>query len=234
MGAADHCVQALIRALPSFGPKDAICFTGVTWDQYWRLREAQEEFGRRLQISYSSGRLEVLPNRFGSECRKVMLRCFVTRLAEVFEREMYSLGSTTLEDRDADYGFDPHESFCFGSANLGAETADSCDASPDLVIEVEQPNRALNRLPHCARAGIREVWYHDLDTLRILSLQSDRSYSEVDFSPTLPLVSSQDLNRFMSFLRSQDHATISREFRAWAEALRPTIVSSRRLSCRTS
>jgi Putative restriction endonuclease len=223
---ADRLVEALIRELPCFGPENAVCLTGVTWDQYRRLRDAQEEFGRRLQISYCSGRLEILPNRFRSECRKVMLRCFVWRLAEVFEHKMYSLGSTTLDDPDADYGFDSHESFCFTSASLSAEPADTHEPSSDLVIEVEQPSRALNRLALCARAGIREVWYHDLDRLRILSLQSDRSYSDVDYSPTFPLVSSQDLNRFLSLLDSQDHTTISRQFGAWANTLKPTIVSS--------
>jgi Uma2 family endonuclease len=223
---ADRFVQALIRELPCFGPADAVCLMGVNWDQYRRLRVAQEAFGRRLQISYCSGRLEILPNRFRSECRKALLRCFVWWLAEVFEHKMYALGSTTLEDPDADYGFDPHEAFCFSGASFSAERADTREPSSDLVIEVEQANRALNRLPLCARAGIREVWYHDLDRLRILSLQSDHRYSDVDYSPTFPLVSSQDLSRFLPVLDSQDHTTISRQFGAWANTLKPRIVSS--------
>src|SRR5262249_6462239 len=108
------------------------------------------------------------------------------------------------------------------------------DSPPDLVIEVEHPNQTLKRLPLCARAAIPEVWYHDLGSLRILELRSDRTYSDVNYSPAFPLVSTEDLDRFLSLLRSQDLTTISREFRAWVETIKPTIVSSRRLSCRTS
>src|SRR5262245_1835692 len=109
---ADGRVEALIHELPAFGAKDAVCLTGVNWDQYRRVREAEEALGRRLQISYASGRIELLPNLFRGETRRSMLRWFVWLLAEQFELEMDALGSTTLADQIADYGFDPHESFC--------------------------------------------------------------------------------------------------------------------------
>ncbi|MBO0700441.1 MAG: Uma2 family endonuclease [Zavarzinella sp.] len=225
---ADRLIETIIGELPFFGPEDAVCLGGVNWDQYRRAVKAQEELGRRLQISYASGRLEVLPNAFRTEVRRCLLRSFVCLSAEIFGQEMYVLGSTTLAGRDRDYGFDPQESFCFRNLSRGVldpQTGPGCGPPPDLVIEVENPKRASNRLPMCVRAGVPEVWFDDLDTLRILSLQPDQTYSVTDYSPAFPLIPSHDLNRFLSLAHTNEMTAVSREFRAYVESLMPTLAA---------
>lgn len=222
---ADRLVDAVTRELPFFGSGDAVCLGGVSWDQYRCVVQAQEEIGRRLQISYASGRLEVLPNAFRTEVRRCALRSFVWQSAERFGQEMYILGSTPLADRDRDYGFHPQESFRFCSPGRGCAEGAGGEAPPDLVIEVENPKRASSRLPMCARAGLPEVWYDDLDRLRILSLQSDRTYAVTDHSPTFPLIPSRDLNRILSLTDTSDTTAVLRAFRSYVESLRPTLVN---------
>ena len=222
--AADRILEAIIGALPQFGPTDAIYLEKVTWDQYQQILEEQERLGRRLQISYAAGRLEVLPNLFPAETRKCILRLFVCLLAESFEGELYSLGSSTLADKEKDFGFDPHESFLIQSADrvLFNDAGDLlCSTPPDLVVEVEQPNRKLNRLPMCARAAVPEVWYHDLDKLQFLSLQPNGTYATIDASPAFPLVRSEELDGLLSGLTTRDLTAIADEFRKWVGSIKP-------------
>lgn len=224
----ERLLGAIIRELPYIGPDEAVCLVGVRFDQYRRLVEAQERIGRRLQISYASGRLEVLPNGFRSEVRKSVLRSFVWLAAEAFGQEMYALGSTTLADEGGDYGFDPQECFSFRAPTPVAVGDDEArESPPDLLIEVENPHRATNRLPLCARAGVPEVWYDDLEAMRILSLQSDGTYSVFDSSPVFPQIRSRDLNRFLALSHAKDLMTISRDFRAWLESLDQPLSVSR-------
>ena len=224
----DRLLGAIIRELPFFGPDQAICLGKVSFDQYRLLAEAQEKLGRRLQISYGSGRVEVLPNTLRSEVRKSVLRSFVWQAAEALGQEIYALGSTTLADRKGDYGFDPHESFSFRppkQAAAGPDDGGGNEPRPGLLIEVENPNRAINRLPLCARAGVPEVWYDDLEGMRILSLQSDRTYSVSDYSAAFPLVAGHDLNQCLAAVDTKDMMSIVREFRGWLESLNPVVVS---------
>jgi hypothetical protein len=222
---SDRLVETVIRELPFFGPDDAVSLRSVNWDQYRLVAEAQERLGRRLQISYAAGRLEVLPNAFRTEVRRCALRSFVWLSAETFEREMYFLGSTTLADRDRDYGFDPQESFRLCSPGGGCAEGAGGEAPPALVIEVENPKRSSSRLPMCARAGVPEVWYDDLESLRILSLQSDRTYAVTDHSLSFPLIPSRDLNRILSLADTSDTTAVLRAFRSYVESLRPRLVN---------
>lgn len=68
-----------------------------------------------------------------------------------------------------------------------------------------------------------EVWYHGLETMRILSLR-DGTYAANDYGPAFPLIPVDDLNRFASLVHTSDTMTILRKFRVWLESLRPTVV----------
>jgi len=222
--AADRILESIIGALPQFGPTDAIYLEKVTWDQYQQLLEAQESLGRRLQVSYAAGRLEVLPNLFQSETRKCILRLFVCLLAQSFRDELFSLGSSTLADKEKGFGFDPHESFfiqCAGRVTFNDMGDVICSDPPDLVIEVEQPNRKLNRLPMCARAAVPEVWYHDLEKLQFLSLQPNETYAPIDASLAFPMVRSEVLDGLLSGLSTRDLTAITDEFRKWVGSIKP-------------
>lgn len=223
----ERLLGAIIRELPFIGPDEGVCLGGVSFAQYRRLADAQERLGRRLQISYGAGRLEVLPNAFRTEVRKSVLRSIVWLAAEALGRAMNALGSTTVASEAGDYGFDPQESFALcppGRVAIGSNDDAGGVPPPDLVIEVENPHRVGNRLPLFARAQVPEVWYDDLDRVQVLSFQPDGTYAAGESSSAFPLIRSQDLNRFLSVSHATSLTTISREFRAWIEAIEPAVV----------
>lgn len=137
------------------------------------------------------------------------LKSLIGRLIEVYclenDIEFRTLGSWTLEDKDADRGAEPDECYVFrefGSAKR-----------PDLAIEVIWTSGGIRKLDVYKKLGVREVWYWRRGRIAVFLLR-DADYVEAPKSEALPGI---DLDQLASFL---DRPTTSAAMRDYRAALR--------------
>jgi Uma2 family endonuclease len=113
--------------------------------------------------------------------------------------DVLAAGSTTFRRQDVRKGFEPDACFYVrDAASLRAkERIDlSVDPPPDLVIEIEVTNAAVDKLSLFSAAGVPEVWLYVENRVEILGLLSN-SYVKNFESSVLPGVTSETLTHFV-------------------------------------
>lgn len=195
---------------------ERLLLSNVSWSKYEALLAAFDD--RHLRLTYDRGTLEIMPLSPEHEREKVLARRLVETLTEELEIESGGFGSLTCRKEDAERGLEPDESYYLANYRLvkGKKRLNlKRDPPPDLVIEVDITHSSLDRMEIYAALKIAEVWRVKSETLRIHALDPDHGYREVEYSPTFPLVSVEDLNRFLAIGRAQDDNAMVRAFRAW-------------------
>jgi Uma2 family endonuclease len=150
---------------------------------------------------------------------------FKSRLARLIETLTFelnlpceALGSTTWRRRPRDKGLEADE--CYYLANsprvIGKKIIDlDVDPPPDLAIEIEISRSALDRMGIYAALGVPEIWRFDGETLRIEQLQADRTYAEVDASPSLPFFPPAEIVRWLGLAENLGQTAWLRRFVEW-------------------
>lgn len=180
-----------------------VVFHSGTWADYQRLMELR---GARSapRIAFLEGEIEV---RSPSKSHEV-LKSTIGRLVEVWclERgiEFRTVGSWTLENKEAQRGVEPDESYIFGAVDNPTR--------PDLAIEVVWTSGGLDKLDIYRKLGVREVWFWRRGKLGVHLLRGE-TYSESPVSEVLPGIDLVELARHL------DKPT-SEAMRAWLAALR--------------
>ena len=189
--------------------------TSTNWEGYLSVLEAFK--GRRIKITYDQGELELLsPSRTHEQTKKVLSS--IIEFAG-FERNVsfFGGGATTFRRKLLDRGLEPDECYYFNTERLeGPEVSEEEYPAPDLAIEVEFTQSALNRLGIFQALGVREVWrYTAQHQVFILSLESE-GYMEVEKSGFLPFLPPADIVRFAQRgLELRDTTRLFRELRDW-------------------
>jgi Uma2 family endonuclease len=203
---------------PSIFGRRRLLLRDVDWRSYWYFLHMFKE-RRGVRLTYDGRRLEIKGVSFKHERYSCLLGGLVLTLTMELHLPLVPGGSTTLYLRRKRRGIDPDNCYWITSASLLLERKKNLDLRidplPDLVIEVDIPASALDRMAVFAVLGVPEVWRFDDRVLMIHVLGNGGSYESVPSSRLFPFLTPEDLMRYLEMEWTIDDNAIIREFRTW-------------------
>jgi Uma2 family endonuclease len=188
----------------------------VSWETFEALlRDTGENRGSRF--AYDCGILEIITPLFEHESPKIQFDRLIFTLVEELDLEIKSAGSTTLKLPLAKRGIEPDNCYYIqnefrvrGKEKLNLET----DPPPDLAIEIDITSSSVNKFNIYSALGIAELWRYDGQDLKFYHLVEGQ-YIEHEFSLAFPIVSVNDISRFIQQSKSMGEIALLKSFRVW-------------------
>jgi Uma2 family endonuclease len=181
--------------------EERILVGSVPWSTYVSMRDALDECGSKLRLTYCEGALEIVSPSGDHEFSKVLLARLVEAYIDMMGLDVDGKGSTTFRKEAVERGLEPDECY-FGPGD--AEV-------PDLAIEVVVSRPKIDKLRVYRGLGVREVWIYRNAQLHVHVLQST-GYEESARSVLFPDL---DLAHLVSFVRpGERQSRLVREYRA--------------------
>jgi Uma2 family endonuclease len=182
--------------------EERILVTSVPWSTYVLMRDAVDECGSKLRLTYCEGDLELAsPSADHEDSRKLIAR-LVEAYVDVMELDVDGHGSTTYRKEAMERGLEPDE--CYSTGPRSADV-------PELAIEVVYSPPKVDKLEVYRGLGVPEVWIYREGKLRVYILQAG-GYEERTRSALFPEL---DLAHLASFVRLDERQTqLVRAFRA--------------------
>ena len=185
----------LIGRLPSGA---TLRLPNVGWDEYEHLLSEMESHPAH-RLTYDRGRLVIMSPKREHETYKVLIGRLVYAISEELGVEVEATGSTTLKRKKMARGVEPDESFYVQNVArvVGQHTAISAtEPPPDVVVEIDTTNELLDKFDIYAALGVPEIWRYDGEKAHFYQL-SETSYQEIQSSIAFPLLTAEDLTRFV-------------------------------------
>jgi Uma2 family endonuclease len=202
-------------------PENRVLLRNVSWATFEALVAETDHRGSRF--AYDRGSLEIMsPSRKHERLKKRIGR-IVELMSEELGIPISSEGSLTLKREMRRRGVEPDECYYVANEALVREKEEidlALDPPPDLAIEVQITQSALDKLQIYSAIGVPEVWLYDGRTLRAYHLQPDGSYLEAGRSSSFPFLPLRDVADFLRRYTSTDETAWVREVRGWARKLR--------------
>jgi len=193
--------------------------SGISWETYERLL-AEHEGRQSPRFTYDRGELEILVISFEHERANRLLHDLFSVVAEEREIDFVNAGSTTLQRRDLERGFEPDTCIYIRNALRvrGKRRIElPRDPPPDLVIEVDITSPSIDKMEIYMAMGVPEVWRYDAASLRFFALEG-RKYVARAESAVLPGLTSEVASRLLEDARSEPRTVWVRKVREWAKA----------------
>ncbi len=188
----------------------------VSWETFEALlRDTGEHRGSRF--AYEDGTLEIMTPLFEHENPKCNFGNFIIALAEELEIEIRSAGSTTLKKSQKTKGIEPDNCYYIKNelAVRGIETLDLESAPPpDLAIEIDITSSSVNKSNIYSALGVTELWRYDGSNLNFYELV-EKQYVKRDYSISFPIVSVNDISRFIEQSKTMAEIALLKLFRTW-------------------
>ena len=201
-------------------PETRVILSNVSWATFEALVAEADQHGTRF--AYDRGILEIMSPSKEHEWYHRLLG----RLVEAFTMErnipIQSTGAATLKSQMKDRGLEPDGSYYITNEPQvrGCEDLDLArDPPPDLAIEVEISNSAIDKLAIYGDLGVLEVWFYDGESLQLHVLQPDGTYETKTRSSELPQLTTEILEGFLARRHESDETTWIRSFHEWARSL---------------
>ena len=188
----------------------------VSWRTYEGLL-ADHPDRSAPRLTYDHGVLEIMSPSTPHEVANRTLALLVEIVAEELGIEVHDVGSMTFKRDDLQHGFEPDSTFYVQSEDAVSGKAQIdlvVDPPPDLVIEIEVSQPALDKLPLFAAAGVAEVWRGGATEVRVLRLGAD-GYTTSETSAALPPLTAEALSEFLVASRTLKRTAWLRSIRAW-------------------
>ena len=199
-------------------PDQTVILRGIHWDTYERLlADQQESSGTRL--NFDCGTLEIVSPSSEHEQLKETITLLFQLMASELEIDVVAVGSTTFRRKDLRKGFEPDASFYIRNAQSIRKRPQidlRRDPPPDVVVEIEITNPAINKLSIFAAAAVPEVWLYRDDRVEILALES-KTYQKKMESSFLPGVTDEVLTSFVRSSRTMTSVEWIKAVRTWAK-----------------
>lgn len=188
----------------------------ISWETFETLlRETGEDRGSRF--AYDCGTLEIMTPLYEHENPKSNFGNFIVALAEELDIEIKSAGSTTLKRKIVKRGIEPDNCYYIQNelAVRNKEELDlEIDPPPDLAIEIDITSTSVNKSGIYAALGVPEIWRYNGRVLKFYQLV-DGEYIEREFSLAFPLVSVQEISRFIEQRKTMGEIALLKSFRVW-------------------
>ncbi len=162
-----------------------IC-SNTSWDEYEAILQ-QKANSSAYRISFLNGVLKIMSPSRNHEIIKDFIYLLIVAYCDAIELDYYSLGSTTLKQKDKSVGKEPDTSFCFNSLKQ----------IPDLAVEVVFSSGSLEDLEKYQKLGVKEVWFWINERLEIYVL-SDHNYQQQNSSCNLSNLDVKLLEKYIS------------------------------------
>lgn len=206
----------LIESLP---PGAVLTLSEVPWQEYDALTE--ELMGdRTVQLTYDSGRLEIMTLSPEQEKPVHLLPYLIMVLAEACNLDYLSYGSSTIRKRKNAKGTEPDDCFYFGDFKRvsGNRTIDrSVDPPPDLAFEMDITSGSIGKFPIYAALEVPELWRHSGQHPTFYRLAED-GYDEITHSDQFPFLTPDIVFAFLQQGEAEGTIAMIRAFRIWVEA----------------
>ncbi|GAA6616084.1 Uma2 family endonuclease [Scytonema sp. NUACC26] len=195
---------------------DRVLLKNISWQTYQSLVKDFEQ-QPAIRLTYDRGLLEIRMPLDPHETYKKLLGRLVEALTEELGIEIRSLGSRTCEREDLGKGLEPDQ--CYYIQNeptiWDKEQIDlTKDPPPDLAIEVDITSSSINRLDIYLNLGVPEVWRYDGQSI-IIDFLENNQYQLRERSIAFPLLTTQDIERFLALKKTTKENALIRLFREW-------------------
>ncbi len=192
-------------------------FHDVSWEDFENIL-AELGDNRSSRVAYNQGTLEITMPSQKHEYYKEIIRDLIKYLAEEFDFDCESLGSTTWKRKDLLKGAEPDNCFYIQNEPAIREVKPNIDLSkdppPDLILEVDYTSPSLNRQPIYAGLGVPEIWIYNMKVLRIYQLESGK-YKETDTSLAFGTFPVKEIPSFIKKNIKASPREFRQSFRAW-------------------
>ncbi|MBE9030651.1 Uma2 family endonuclease [filamentous cyanobacterium LEGE 11480] len=182
---------------PSVLGEQRVTLQDVTWQGYQDILQALPET-RAARLTFDDGKLEIVMPLELHEQGCELIGLFIRILVVEMGLKLKSIRSTRLERDDLNRGAEPDNAYYIQhQPQVAGRTIDLAnDPPPDLVVEVDISHTDIDKNRFYASMGVPEFWRFDGQTWQILTLDGD-AYTEVDQSPTFPIIEKADLYAFL-------------------------------------
>ena len=212
---------ATVATPPQVVTDERVILPHVSWETYERLLADDEE--RRIpRMIYDQGVLELVTPSLPHEEYADTLADIVKLVAAALGIRMRRTGATTYRRKDLQRGFESDASFYIQNEERirGKREIDfTIDPPPDLVLEMEMSRSIRDKQPLFASMGVPELWRCDGRRITILVLE-DEVYHVESASRALPILTSNDLERFLANSRTTPSPEWFEFISAWARGQR--------------
>jgi Uma2 family endonuclease len=190
----------------------------LSWDQYEALLLALGD--RRLRHTYVEGALEIVSPSMEHESSKSVLGDFVVTLCRVLRLSRKSIGSATMKKKAWRRGLEPDEGFYIGHESVqrmrGRRQFDpDRDPPPELIVEVDVSSSSEDRIEFYRRLRVSEIWRLADGVVQFYGLAQNGRYRKLKRSRLFPMLTCDDLNRFLAMRDAMDDTELELEFETW-------------------
>jgi Uma2 family endonuclease len=198
-------------------PDPRVVLRSLSWETYQRLLSEHRD-SSSPRFTFDRGVLEIRSPSAEHERYNLRLADLIGVLADEMNLEVEGLGASTFTREDLERGFEADS--CFYVQNVdkvrNKERIDlGTDPPPDLVIEIEITNPAINKLPLFMQFGVPEVWRYDGTRLEMFRLLAG-GYNSAEESAAFPGVSATVLTRLLEQGKTLGRTGWLRMTRTWA------------------
>jgi Uma2 family endonuclease len=213
--ASDRYLFILMSTTAILG-EQRVLLQDVDWECFeFLLRKLGET--RATRLAYSQGLLEIMTPLLPHESAKCSIDRLIAVLIEELDLNVRSTGSLTCKREDLDRGVEPDNSYYIQNEPLvrGKENINlSEDPPPDLVVEIEYSNSAINKLGLYAALGVPEIWRYDGKKLDIYRLEITE-YVRCENSPIFQPIDVKDIPKFLQKQKQIGEIQTIKNFRSW-------------------
>ena len=158
--------------------------------QTFKILMSEVGDNRARRITYDRGVLEIRMPLLEHEVPKGLIEDFITAIADELEIELLKAGALTLEREDLTRAVEPDSCFYIQNESTvrGLEEINlPNNPPPDLVVESDNTNSSLNKLPIYASIGVAEIWRYRKQTLQVYRLL-EGEYEQTNQSLAFPFL----------------------------------------------
>jgi Uma2 family endonuclease len=195
-------------------PEQHFVFHSLTWERFQQFCQTFPD--THFRLTYDRGRLEILATTALHARLNRLLLSLLLILTEELNVPRWSGGDMTCGREDLGRALQPDDCFYLANEPRVRGLSFPADPPPDLAIEIEVSQTVLDRLAVLAALGVPEVWRFDGQQLRVLRLQGDATYAEMERSQFFPQMPLQEL---VDSVRERqgtiEEGRVMKDLRAW-------------------
>ncbi|GAB4325467.1 MAG: Uma2 family endonuclease [Leptolyngbyaceae cyanobacterium] len=215
----------LLQEIPRQRDTQRVVLHNISWQTYQAMLSDMGDH-RAARLAYDRGVLEITMPSDLHEFIKHLLERIIVALTEELNLKVRGVGSVTLDREDLEKGVEPDSGFYIQNASQirGRTLNLTNNPPPDLVVEVDITSPSTRRLKIYQSLQVPEVWRCTARTLEIKRLEHGK-YVDCEFSVAFPMVSRNDLLRFLEAGKdTDDDNTVIRSLRSWIREQPPQLI----------
>jgi Uma2 family endonuclease len=207
----------IVEASEHLPPDSTLIVQGVSWDDYENLVERL--LGSRVQLSYDSGRLEIMSPGPQHAFSDHFISQLVLIFCETFEIDFDGFSNAIWTKKALLKGVQPDISFYVGETSRRKNFESEQETPPDIFVEIDVTHSSLSRFPIFAALKIPEVWRYDRNVCRFYALERNR-YLEIEESRFLSGLTAGMINDAVEISKAKRQTEARRAFRRTVKAMR--------------